>query len=83
MVSPSGLKRGWASKAMPLVILVAVPPAIGIVYKSPRRSNTIVWPSGLTSSDIQLTSVALNFAERSALSGSGSFFPLPLPLPLP
>src|SRR6478752_2004579 len=58
---PSGLNRGWLSIAMPLVRRVAVPPAIGSVYRSPRRSKTIVWPSGLTSSDIHDALLVVKF----------------------
>src|SRR6188474_2635453 len=53
---PSGEKRGCASYIMPFVNCVAVPPAMGSVYRSPRRSKTIDRPSGLTSSEIQVPS---------------------------
>src|SRR5262245_41343766 len=68
---PSGLKRGAASNARPVVNAVALPPEIGIVYRSPSRSKTMVRPSGLTSTDIQLPLVAVNSALRFASRGSG------------
>src|SRR5687767_4533772 len=66
---PSGEKRGCASYIMPRVNAVAVPPAIGIVYRSPSRSNTIVRPSGLTSREIQLPSSVSRLIERVGRSG--------------
>ena len=38
---PSGENLGLVSKAIPFVILVALPPEIGIIYKSPNKSKTI------------------------------------------
>src|SRR5678815_996825 len=49
---------------------VALPPAIGIVYRSPRMSNTIVWPLGETSSEIQDASSVVNLRDRVVMSGS-------------
>src|SRR5437763_1605048 len=58
---------------MPLVRRVAVPPAIGSVYKSPSRSKTIVLPSGLTSTDIHDPFVVVKFTWRPTLSGKSGF----------
>src|SRR6185436_13296829 len=54
---------------MPLVMRVAFPPAIGIVYRSPRMSKTIVWPLGETSSEIQDASSVVNLSDRVVMSG--------------
>ena len=51
---------------------VASPPAIGIVYRSPSSSNTIVLPSGDTSSDNHVPSCASNATVRVGVSGSES-----------
>src|SRR5207253_11195468 len=64
IIWPSGDHRGIASNALPLVTRVACPPAIGSVYRSPRRSNTIVRPSELTSSEIHVPSVVVNEIAR-------------------
>src|ERR1043165_404127 len=64
MVLPSGEKRGWPSNPIPLVMRVALPPGIGTVYRAPTTSNTIVLPSGETSSDIQVPSSVVNDAWR-------------------
>ena len=69
MRSPSGLKRGCMSYPIPLVRRVASPPVIGIEYRSPSMSKTIVWPSGLTSSEIQVPSLVVNRAQRAGSSG--------------
>src|SRR5688500_5048770 len=69
MSLPSGLNRGCASNAMPLVSCVASPPAIGTVYKSPSRSNTTVRPSGDTSTDIQDPSSVSIEMVRAGSSG--------------
>src|SRR5579864_6707194 len=59
---------------MPLVIFLAVPPAIGTVYRSPTRSKMMVWPSGETSSESHVPSLVANSILRAGLSGSGSSF---------
>src|SRR5262245_45912643 len=64
---------------MPLVNRVARPPVIGMVYRSPSRSNTMVLPSGLTSSEIHVPRVAVNSALRDASSGRGFGGPPPGP----
>src|SRR5687767_1238138 len=56
---------------------LALPPSIGIVYKSPSKSNTICLPSGETSSDIQVALVAVNSALRDATNGKGAGAPRP------
>src|ERR1043165_5501618 len=48
---------------------VAFPPAIGIVYRSPRMSKTIVWPLGATSSEIHDASSVVNLSDRVVMSG--------------
>src|SRR5918999_1761396 len=78
---PSGLKRGWTSYAIPLVSRVARPPAIGIVYRSPRRSNTTVRPSGDTSSEIHDPFVVVKLAVRAADSGRSFFLAVSRPAP--
>ena len=70
---PSGEKRGCASKAIPEVSCVAVPPSNGMVNRSPRKSKTMVSPSGLTSSEIQLPSVMSMDTVRSTGRGRFSF----------
>ena len=67
---PSGEKRGMQSHDMPLVRRVALPPSMGIEYRSPRMSNTIVRPSGDTSSEIQVASSVVNRTWRVPCSGS-------------
>src|ERR1043165_5021038 len=83
MVLPSGEKRGWPSNPIPLVMRVALPPGIGTVYRAPTTSNTIVLPSGETSSDIQVPSSVVNDAwrvgrigrsELGAVLGASAFF---------
>src|SRR5262245_3467016 len=69
---PSGEKRGWLSKDRPPTIRLAWPPAIGSVYRSPSRSNTMVWPSGETSRDIHVPSSVVNSRVSAVLSGSSS-----------
>src|SRR5262252_2579312 len=59
---------------------VADPPVIGSVYRSPRRSNTSVRPSGDTSTDIQVPSSVVNLRGRVGTSGSP---PPPPPAPPP
>src|SRR5262245_57092395 len=54
---------------------VALPPAIGIVYRSPRMSKTIVCPLGETSSEIQDASSVVNFRDRVVMSGSPFVLP--------
>ena len=49
---------------------VAVPPAIGSVYRSPRMSKHIVRPSGETSSEIQVASSVVKRSARGVASGS-------------
>ena len=70
---PSGLNLGCPSKAMPLVKGVASPPENGMVYRSPRRSKTMVCPSGLTSREIQDPSSVVSEIVRAASRGR-SFF---------
>lgn len=67
--SPSGLKRGCASKAMPAVSWRASPPERGRRYRSPSRSNTMVCPSGLTSREIQVPSSVSIWTVRPGSSG--------------
>src|SRR5690242_9233412 len=50
----------------------ASPPATGIVYRSPINSNTIVCPSGDTSSDIHVPSDVVNSMVRVVASGNES-----------
>src|SRR5437867_7099194 len=69
---PSGDHRGCESKAGPDVIRVAVPAVLGIVYRSPRSSKTIVLPSGETSSDIHVASDVSKLTVRVIFSGSES-----------
>ena len=69
MRDPSGENRGWASNAIPEVSWVASPPAMGTVKRSPRKSKTMVSPSGLTSSEIQLPSVMSRGTSRSTSRG--------------
>src|SRR5690348_11133948 len=71
---PSRDQRGWESNAGPEVIRVAVPPAMGMVYRSPTSSNTMVLPSGETSRDIQVPSDVENDTVRVVLSGRSPFF---------
>src|SRR5690348_491345 len=71
---PSRDQRGWESNAGPEVIRVAVPPAMGMVYRSPTSSNTMVLPSGETSRDIQVPSDVENETVRVVLSGRSPFF---------
>jgi len=54
------------------VIRVAAPPATGNVYRSPSSSNTIVFPSGDTSSESQVPSCVSNSTVRVGVSGSES-----------
>src|SRR4029079_10240359 len=49
---------------------VAFPPAIGIVYRSPRMSNAMVFPSGETSREIHDASSVVNLSERVVMSGN-------------
>src|SRR5690348_11535101 len=58
---------------MPAVNAVAVPPPIGIVYRSPRRSKTIVRPSGDTSREIQVPSSVSRLIDRAATSSRSGF----------
>ncbi len=74
MSLPSGENFGCASKARPFVILFAFPPLIGIVYISPKRSKAIVFPSGLTSTDIHVPSSVLSLIIRSGFKGKRAFF---------
>src|SRR5687767_6942418 len=67
---PSGEKRGCESHVGPLVMRVAVPPPIGSVYRSPRRSKMTVRPSGETSTDIQVPSLVVKRSERG-VGGTG------------
>jgi hypothetical protein len=53
---------------------VAVPPAAGIVYRSPSSSKTIVCPSGERSRESQVPSLTSNATVRVGVSGSESFF---------
>ena len=69
---PSGDQRGCESKAGPEVSRVAVPPATGMVYRSPSSSKTIDLPSGDTSSDIQVASDVSKLTVRAICSGSES-----------
>src|SRR5213075_1508713 len=69
---PSGDQRGCESNAGPEVMRVAVPPATGIVYRSPRSSNTMVLPSGETSSDIHVASDVSKLTVRAVFSGKES-----------
>src|SRR3982751_5411403 len=55
---------------MPCVRRVALPPVIGSEYRSPRRSNTSVFPSGETSSEIHVPFVVVKEWVRAVLSGS-------------
>src|SRR5437867_2451651 len=71
---PSGLNRGCTSIGMPLVKRVALPPSIGIVYRSPRRSKTIVLPSGLTSREIHEPLLVVKLTCRPTASGRSGFF---------
>src|SRR6266576_2154150 len=50
----------------------ASPPVGGIVYRSPRSSNTIVCPSGDTSSEIQVPSDVVKSTLRVVFRGSES-----------
>ena len=50
--------------------VIAVPPAIGSEYRSPRMSNTIDWPSGATSSEIHDASSVVKRSVRGVASGS-------------
>src|SRR5689334_18731993 len=63
---------------MPLVMRVAWPPAIGIVYRSPRMSKTIVWPFGETSSEIHDASSVVNLSVRDVMSGKDCVRPAAL-----
>ena len=63
------------SYAWPLVMRVAVPPAMGSVYRSPSSSNTMVRPSGDTSSEIHEPSVVVKSSERVPMSGSDFVLP--------
>src|SRR2546426_1144411 len=74
MCFPSGEYRGCESNAGPEVMRVAAPPVTGIVYRSPSSSNTIVLPSGETSSESQVPSCASNSTLRVGVSGSESVF---------
>src|SRR2546422_5807137 len=53
---------------------VAVPPAIASVYRSPSSSNTIVRPSGETSSESHVPSEVVKSTLRVGVSGSESVF---------
>src|SRR5712671_1602719 len=55
---------------MPCVRRGALPPVMGSEYRSPRRSNTSVFPSGETSSEIQVPFVVVKVWVRAVLSGS-------------
>src|SRR6185503_10892512 len=70
---PSGEKRGWPSNGIPLVSAVAVPPAIGTVYRSPSRSKTMVRPSGDTSSEIHVPSSVSRLIDRVGTSSRSGF----------
>src|SRR5262245_6497719 len=48
---------------------VALPPSMGRRYRSPRRSKTIVRPSGVTSNDIHVASSVVKLMVRVVLSG--------------
>src|SRR5256885_8431457 len=50
----------------------ASPPVGGIVYRSPSSSNTIVCPSGDTSSEIQVPSEVVKSTLRVAFKGRES-----------
>src|SRR6059058_4237300 len=50
----------------------ASPPARGIVYRSPSSSNTIVCPSGDTSSEIQVPSDVVKSTLRVGFKGNES-----------
>src|SRR5207249_11009112 len=50
----------------------ASPPVGGIVYRSPSSSNTIVCPSGDTSSEIQVPSDVVKSTLRVVFRGSES-----------
>ena len=64
--------RGCESNDGPDVIRVALPPVIGMVYRSPSSSNTIVLPSGETSSDIHVASDVSKLTVRAIFNGSES-----------
>src|SRR2546427_8427320 len=51
---------------------VAVPPAIASVYRSPSSSNTMVRPSGETSSESHVPSEVVKSTLRVGVSGSES-----------
>jgi hypothetical protein len=70
MALPSGAQRGCPSKPEPLVMRVAAPPVAGIVYRSPSKSKTIVFPSGLRSSESQVPSSVVKTSGRVGMSGS-------------
>src|SRR5258707_361995 len=70
---PSGDQRGGGANAGPAVSRVAAPPTAGSVYRSPSSSNTIVRPSGDTSSDSQVPSDVSNSMVRVVTRGSSSF----------
>src|SRR6185436_16757876 len=69
---PSGDHLGCPSNAMPRVSGVAVPPVIGIVYRSPNKSNTSVCPSGDTSTDIHCPTFVVNVSLRPGRRGRPS-----------
>ena len=58
------------SHAIPCVSARASPPAIGITYRSPSRSNTSSRPSGLTSSAIHVPSRTSSLTSVSSPGGS-------------
>src|SRR6266851_2098042 len=72
MCLPSGDQRGCESKLGPEVIRVAAPPVIGIVYRSPSNSKTMVLPSGDTSRDIHVPSDVSKLTLRVIGNGSES-----------
>ena len=74
---PSGDQRGWISQARPLLMRVAAPPETGMRYRSPSSENTIVRPSGDTSTSIQVPSLV---SKRTVLAWPWVDSTLHLPL---